>query len=127
MMQDTIKAVERLRESHAECLKTGYTAGFEAGDDWAKKHATFDELQRMKTRIGDDYLAFASMTNRHEDELYEWFAVCVGGRHYEGWGRMYWSNLLGRKKHDIEDDMFVAGFIDASLAFFNSHYEEIIA
>lgn len=127
MLRDTYDAVERLHASHTECSKTGYTAGYDAGKDWAKNHATFDELQRLKARIGDDYFTFARTADRHNEEFCEWFAICMGGRGYEHWGRMYWHDLLGRNKQSIEDEMFVAGFIDASLSFFNRYYQEIVA
>lgn len=126
MSAQKYKAIKRLGKSHAEFEKSSYAAGRYAGNDWAKKRATFEELLKMKIRIGDDHLAFARNADRNHEEPYGWLAVCLGGPSYEGCGNMFWFDLLESEDQGIKDEEFVFGFIDGSLSFFDRHYQKIV-
>jgi hypothetical protein len=125
--EEVLIAINRLARSYKAFSEGPYASGHTSGQEWVRNRAKLEELVRMRNLIGNDFPKFKRGADKNGVELFEWFAINVGGFWYEYREDDYWRDLLDSGEAGFENEEFVLGFIEASLGFFNDHYEAILA
>lgn len=124
--EEVLIAINRLARTYKAFSEGPYSSGYASGERWVRHRAELDELVRMRNLIGNDLPNFKRGADKNGVKLFEWFAINIGGFWFEYREDEYWFDMLDPGEEGFENDEFVIGFIEASLGFFNDHYEGIL-
>ena len=123
--------IERLRASKERAISENYTAGRNAGEEWAEKAAEFAELQRLEKFMVEDQqrggqlLATSESSNFTSGDVLASAVMTTAEANQQATPEEieeFWDIAIGPGEEQEEqraNDDFVRGFADGALSAFN--------
>jgi hypothetical protein len=109
--------IERLRASREESRQRNELSGIEAGREWARHHATFDELERLAA-------AWKQMPPGSSDQEYAGVFCRAIDPEREMSASKLREHCFGEERANVSD-AYVAGFFEGAVDVFEDVKDEL--